>query len=81
MDVHVVGSQDTTLAGTLRWAALGVASPPTRVDPIDPAVQPERANAYGHADGKATTAYACQGTSCFARATSAAELLSALRSL
>jgi uncharacterized protein len=80
VDVHVVGPQATAQAGALRAAALGVASPPTLVDPIDPATQPERAAALGHTDGATATAYACQGTSCFARASSVADLLSALRS-
>jgi uncharacterized protein len=77
LDVHVVGPASDALAASLRAAALGVASPPTRIDPIDPVVQAERARALGYADGE-IAAYVCAATTCYARATSPAELRSAL---
>jgi len=77
IDVHVVASYDDPLARSLRAAALRVASPPLRVDTLDPQEQPDRAAALGYS-GAGVTAYLCRGVVCFARITSEDELTAAL---
>ncbi|HEV2038259.1 MAG TPA: hypothetical protein VGQ96_06615, partial [Candidatus Eremiobacteraceae bacterium] len=78
IDVHVVGPHDDTLTRSLRAAALRMASPPLRVDSLDPRKEPERAAVFGYAPNGAI-AYLCRATACFARASSAAELSNSLK--
>ncbi len=77
IDVHVVASYDDPLARSLRAAALRVASPPLRVDTLDPQEQPDRAAVLGYS-AAGVTAYLCRGVACFARITSEDELTAAL---
>jgi len=77
IDVHIVGLPNDPLARSLRSAASRVASPPLRVDTLDPEEQRDRAATLGYtADGVA--AYLCRGTACFARIRSEDELTAAL---
>ena len=77
IDAHIVGPYNDPLVRSLRAAALRVASPPLRVDTLDPEEQRDRTAALGYtADG--VTAYLCRGMACFARIKSADELIIAL---
>jgi uncharacterized protein len=77
IDVKIVGKPDAVRM--LRAAALRVAVPALRIDSID-ARHAERLTAlHVSVDGDAV-AYLCRGTTCFAKAQSPDELLSALTS-
>jgi uncharacterized protein YyaL (SSP411 family) len=76
VDVHIVGAPGDTTASALRIAALRTTSPPVRLDPIDPHESDTRAEQFGEISS--TQAFLCRGTTCFARAGSAAELTEAL---
>ncbi len=79
IDVNVVGPSRDPAAVALREAALRIASPPLRPNPIDPAAEPQRASCLGY-DSEGVTAYLCRGKTCFARVTSPDELTTALTS-
>ena len=78
VDVNIVGASSDPAVGALREAARGMASPPHRVDSIDPQQRPERAIEFGPPATGSAVAYLCRGATCFARAGSAPELTEAL---
>jgi uncharacterized protein len=77
IDVNIVGPSTGASSQALREAALRIAAPILRTNPLDPSREPGRAAALGY-DESETAAYLCRGKACFARVTSPAEISSAL---
>jgi uncharacterized protein len=77
IEVNVVGPSTDASFQALREAALRIAAPALRINPLDPMQEPNRASALGY-DASDTAAYLCRGKVCFARVTSPTEISSAL---
>jgi len=77
VDVHIVGASSDEKATALWEAALQMARPPVRVDPLDPSREAQRAVTLGYG-AAGPSAYLCRGTTCFARASTSTDLANAL---
>jgi uncharacterized protein len=80
IDVNIVGSSTAASSQALREAALRIAAPMLRINPLDPLREPGRAAALGYGQSE-TAAYLCRGKACFARITTPAEISSALTAI
>jgi uncharacterized protein len=77
IEVNVIGPATGASSQGLREAALKIAAPILRINPLDPSREPGRAAALGY-DESETAAYLCRKKACFARVTSPTEISSAL---
>jgi uncharacterized protein len=76
-DVKIVGAPSSPATRDLRDRLLAVASPPLRIDVVDPHDE-ARMRAAALEPAVEPTAFVCRGTACFAKATSADDVLAAI---
>jgi uncharacterized protein YyaL (SSP411 family) len=76
-DVKIVGAPSSPATRELRDRLLGVATPPLRINVVDPHDE-ARMRATALEAAAEPTAFVCRGMACFAKATSADDVLAAI---